>query len=307
LSRLKGLGKPVYSFDRSIGFMSSLIRLIRPHQWVKNLLLFVPLFAAHRLNEPNLIWGCLACFFAQSLIASAGYILNDLLDAHADRAHPIKRNRPLAAGSFPVPQAMFLMLFCLILGFVLAGLTPSPPYLYLCLYFLLSLSYSLYFKRKLMIDVMVLAGLYTLRIIMGGEATGILVSPWLLAFSMFLFLSLAFLKRAGELLLWTENKVLPNRAYQREDLDIVLNLGPSSGMMAVLVFALYVSNEETHRLYHRQEWLWLVCPLLIYWIARMWFKARRGEIPSDPVLFALKDPASLLCGLSVLACMWLAI
>jgi len=299
--RLAAMGKPLLVFPTRKASPLALIRPLRPHQWVKNLLLFVPLCAAHQWLELPLLAGVSLAFAAMCLVASAGYLANDLLDLEADRLHPQKRHRPLASGSVSLPKGLALFFACLAGATLLAQFAPPALLLLLTTYLLLSMSYSLYFKRKLMLDVTLLAALYTLRILMGGLVIDLFVSPWLLAFSIFLFLSLALAKRAGELLARevSDSQPLPNRAYQREDLDVLLSLGPASGLMAVTVLALYISNEATRQLYRHLEWLWLVCPVLIYWTSRLWFKTRRGQLSHDPLIFALRDPASYLCAAAI--------
>jgi 4-hydroxybenzoate polyprenyltransferase/phosphoserine phosphatase len=307
--KLATLGKPLLVFPAQKAAPLALLRLLRPHQWVKNVLLFVPLGAAHQLQEWPQLAGVALAFVAMCLVASAGYLANDLLDLEADRFHPEKRNRPLASGAVSLPIGLILFLACLAGATLLSQFAPPALFLLLMAYLLLSMSYSFFFKRKLMLDVTLLAGLYTLRILMGGLVIDLFVSPWLLAFSIFLFLSLALAKRAGELLAReaSDSQPLPNRAYQAEDLDVLLSLGPASGLMAVTVLALYISNEATRQLYRHLEWLWLVCPVLIYWTSRLWFKTRRGQLSHDPVLFALRDPASYLCAGTIALLAMLAI
>jgi 4-hydroxybenzoate polyprenyltransferase len=277
--------------------------LFRVHQWAKNVLIFLPLFTSHRLFEWPLFLACLVAFFSFSLGASALYILNDLIDLPSDRVHPKKRRRPLAAGHVPIAVGLAASPLALAASLGLAALLPMPFLPIVVLYLVTSAAYTFVFKKKLMADVLCLAGLYTLRIVAGGAATGIPMTPWLLAFSMFLFLSLAFAKRYTELQTLGSlpaGERIPGRGYRPVDLEMVRSVGPASGFAAILVVCLYVNDAHSALLYHHPMWLWLVCPVLLYWISRIWFLAQRGEMPTDPVVFALTDPQSwvsaLICG-----------
>jgi 4-hydroxybenzoate polyprenyltransferase/phosphoserine phosphatase len=275
--------------------LNSYLKALRLHQWLKNLLVLVPMAAAHQLNAATLGQALLA-FLSFSFCASAVYVLNDLLDLDADRRHLRKRNRPFASGVVPVWHGAVLVPVLLVVGLILALSLPLEFLGVLVFYFLLTLSYSMALKRQVIVDVLMLAGLYTLRVIAGGAATGIVPSFWLLAFSMFLFLSLALVKRYSELLvtLQQNKRDAAGRGYMVEDLPVLMSAGTSSGMVAVLVFALYINSPDVHRIYTEPHWLWLVPPLLLYWVTRLWMKARRGEIDDDPVVFALRDWQSLV-------------
>lgn len=269
------------------------IKALRPHQWVKNSLIFVPLFLAHQLLVGDKLWAAGLAFIAFSLAASAGYVLNDLLDLSADRAHRTKKHRPFAAGLLPLEYGLLLFV-CLVLlsmGIAFLGLHSRFGWV-LLLYLIFTLVYSFYLKRKVVLDVLVLAGLYTHRIIAGGVAAHVEISSWLLAFSMFIFMSLAFLKRYVELLQLTEQKEIKNRNYVVDDIEMVASVGPTSGYLAVLVFSLYIQSDATRILYKSPFILWLICPALLYWITRVWFLARRGQMADDPVQFALTDRVS---------------
>jgi 4-hydroxybenzoate polyprenyltransferase len=249
-------------------------------------------------------------FVCFSLCASAGYVLNDLLDLQADRQHPTKRHRPFASGALPVSLGVALTALLLALGLGLGFLFAAPSFLsVLGVYLVTSVTYSVFLKRQLLIDVIVLAGLYTLRVIAGGAAVSIELTPWLLAFSLFIFLSLAFAKRYSELALAAtrQQEQLPRRAYQVGDLDLVLIPGSSSGYLSVLVLCLYINSDLVGQLYQTPEMLWLLCPILLYWVGRVWFLAKRGELPGDPVAFAVRDTTSYLLGLLALAVIGLAI
>lgn len=276
------------------------LRALRPHQWAKNLLVFVPLaLTPQRLGDPALQLAALVAFAAFSLAASAGYVVNDLLDLEADRAHPDKRRRPFASGglSLPAGLAMAAGLSAAAFGLALSRTPPSFA-LVLATYMALTLAYSAFLKRLLLVDVLLLAGLYTLRVIGGAAAVSITLTPWLLAFSLFIFLSLAFAKRYSELVLMASlrEEGARRRAYRVGDLELVAVLGATSGYLSVLVLCLYINSDVVQELYRTVDMLWLLCPILLYWISRIWFLAKRGELPGDPVAFAVRDPVSWLAG-----------
>jgi 4-hydroxybenzoate polyprenyltransferase/phosphoglycolate phosphatase-like HAD superfamily hydrolase len=288
--------------------LKALVKALRPHQWAKNVLLFAPLVLAHTLAVGPIVTALLA-FIAFSLCASSVYVLNDLLDIESDRKHPTKRNRPFASGRLSVPNGPVLAGSLLVAGVGLA--VAALPWEFvgaLGLYLVLTSLYSFWLKRKLIVDVLLLAGLYTLRIIAGGLATGTAVSEWLMAFSVFLFTSLAFAKRHAELtrLAQEGGDKTAGRGYQVQDTNIIASLGPTSGYLAVLVFALYINNGAARGLYAHPWALWLVCPLLLYWVTRVWFIANRGRLSEDPVVFAMKDGISRWVGVIAAALVGLA-
>jgi 4-hydroxybenzoate polyprenyltransferase len=270
------------------------IRAIRPHQWTKNLLVFLPLVGAHRLGDAATVGTSLLAFIAFDLVASAAYVVNDLRDLEADRAHPEKRRRPFASGELAPWQGTALVALLLAGGAAIAALLPGSFSLLLAGYLAASLAYSFGLKRQVALDVLLLAGLYTARMFAGGFASGVPVSEWLASFAMFLFLSLAFAKRASELV--HAEHALPGRGYRPEDAPVVFNMGIAAGYLSVLVLALYVSSHDVRRLYARPAWLWALCPLLLYWVSRLWVRARRGEIHQDPLVFALRDPVTWAVG-----------
>jgi 4-hydroxybenzoate polyprenyltransferase len=269
------------------------LKALRPHQWSKNLLLFLPLVLSHELLIFAKLGHATLAFIAFSLCASSGYILNDLLDLAADRVHPSKKHRPFAAGLIPIHYGfpLFAALVSCSLAISLLWLPLSFTGM-LALYLLLTITYSFYLKQKLIVDVLVLGGLYTHRILAGSVAVTVPISSWLLAFSMFIFMSLAFLKRYVELLQLTEQKIIKNRDYEVDDIEMIASMGPTSGYIAVLVFALYASSETVRLLYSSPFILWLICPVLLYWITRVWFLAHRRQMLDDPVQFALTDKRS---------------
>ncbi|HET6882316.1 MAG TPA: UbiA family prenyltransferase [Pirellulales bacterium] len=272
------------------------VSALRPHQWSKNLLLLLPLFLAHQWYD----WGKLAlglmAVAAFSAAASAIYIVNDLLDIESDRRHPTKCRRPFAAGELSIPAGLALAACAAATAFLLAIACLTPSFTaWLGIYLLTTTAYSVSLKKRVVIDVIVLAGLYTLRISAGAAAVTVPVSPWLLAFAMFFFLSLALGKRYIELrrMGGATESVLPGRGYCADDAQLLEQIGPTSGYLAVLVFCLYIDSGAVTRFYHHVELLWLVCPLLLYWITRFWLLARRRQVHYDPVAFALKDRTSL--------------
>ncbi|HYR02179.1 MAG TPA: UbiA family prenyltransferase [Syntrophobacteria bacterium] len=283
------------------------LRALRPHQWLKNLLVFVPLLAAHRLTEFALTGRALLAFVAFSLCASSGYLLNDLVDLPSDRRHPRKRRRPFASGEISLLSGLILIPALLAMSGVLGFLLPPFFVVMLGIYFGASLTYSLAVKRQVLVDVIVLAGLYALRVAAGSAAIKIWPSPWLLAFSIFLFLSLALVKRYAELVPLGEAVVesAAARGYQPGDRELLAAMGAASGYVAVLVLAIYIASGTAKLMYSRHEFIWFLCPLLLYWISHVWLMAHRGKMNDDPLVFALRDRASwivlLLAALTLLA------
>lgn len=291
----------VFAPRRSLG--PALLRALRVHQWIKNLLLFVPVAMAHRVADVGAMRIVVIAFFAFSLCASAVYVLNDLFDLDADRHHPQKRLRPFAAGSIPIQFGVAAIPGLLSAAIALGLLVPNRLFLAeLGIYFAITTAYTFWLKRIVIIDVLTLAGLYTMRILAGGAAAEVPVSEWLLAFSTFLFLSLAILKRFAELRMALDRKLadVKGRDYALEDIELLRSVGPASGYLSVLVLALYVSSSQVVELYRTPAALWMICPPLLYWITRMWLLASRGRINGDPIVFAVKDPASYAVGAAVL-------
>lgn len=285
------------------------IKALRLHQWVKNVLILVPLLAAHRYHELPLVIDALVAFFCFGLCASSVYILNDLLDLRDDRHHARKRSRPFAAGRLSLLSGLLMSPLLLLAAFIVAGLRlPLMFTAALATYYLLTLAYSFSLKRRMVIDVITLAALYTLRIVAGAVPLGIPLSFWLLAFSMFMFLSLAFVKRYAELFQGRaegSTQKARGRGYFPDDLHMIAALGAAAGYMAVMVLSLYINDAHTTQLYRRPELIWLACPLLLTWISRVWMFAHRGRMNEDPVIFAFRDRVSLLIG-GLLALVFLA-
>jgi 4-hydroxybenzoate polyprenyltransferase/phosphoserine phosphatase len=270
------------------------LRALRVHQWVKGGLVLLPLLASHRLDEPAL-WGSAAlAFVAFSLVASAVYVANDLLDLAADRAHPSKQRRPFASGALPIASGVLAIPLLLGLASALAIWGLPPAFLaVLGIYVATNALYSLWLKRVAIADVILLASWYTLRVVAGGVAVAVTPSPWLLGFSLFFFLNLAFLKRHVDVRrLAGEPGRTPGRSYQAADLPLLASMGLAAGYMALVILALYIQSDSVRLLYRHPGRLWLATPLVAYWTSRMWLLSHRGEMDDDPVAFAVRDPVS---------------
>ena len=279
---------------RSIGF-SSWRQVLRIHQWLKNLLLFIPLFAAHDFSN-GLAWeSTLLAFIAFSLCASSVYIANDLLDLESDRLHPRKRSRPFASGAVPAWVGVLVAPILLIVSLGVAAFVGNQFLYWLIFYFALTCAYSWVLKRLMLIDCLTLALLYTLRIIAGASAVGHDLSFWLLAFSVFLFLSLAFVKRYAELVdqLLSGMEKIHGRGYHIADASLIQTMGIVAGYSSVLVLALYLNSDAVLKLYAAPELIWGAVPVMLFWISWMWMQAHRGKMHDDPLVFAVKDRASL--------------
>jgi 4-hydroxybenzoate polyprenyltransferase/phosphoserine phosphatase len=323
-SALRGAGiTPVRTFTEQVSPFKAWPKALRLHQWAKNVLIFLPLLLAHSW-EPGLIAGALLAFLSFGLCASATYIVNDLLDIDADRQHPRKRRRPFASGDLSALSGVGVIVLFLIASAVLAVLVPrvvayvSPsvslmaPYKFvqwLCIYAVTTLAYSLRLKRAVLVDVIILSGLYTIRILAGSAATGVAVSTWLAGFSIFFFLSLAFVKRFAELENLRERggATASGRGYHVADIEQLRSFGSASGYASVVVLTLYISNLDAAQLYHHTNRLWLLVPVLLLWISRLWLLASRGQLNEDPVVYAITDRRSLLLGVLVIAIVFFAL
>ena len=278
----------------------AMIRAMRPHHWLKNGLVFVPILLNHNVFDPYALFYGVVAFFAFSFLASSIYLLNDILDVEADRRHPTKCKRPLAAGEITERQAYAAVPVLMVASFALSWLLPEPKSFLLALgaYLALALSYLFVLKRKLLVDVLGLAALHTLRILAGNAAADIPLSTWLLAFSMFLFLSLALVKRYAELRITQDQSGLKKagRGYHAEDIEALSQLGMASGCTCALIMALYVDSAAVKQLYTHPELIWLLCPIILYQMSRIWFLARRGQMPDDPLVFMIRDWRSQVTG-----------
>ena len=290
------LGKPTEHLVTTKTSKTHYLKALRPHQWLKNILTFLPMVAAHKLDSETFILSLLA-FIAFSLVASSVYVLNDLLDLKADRAHPRKCLRPFACGAIPIQHGSLLALGLLIGGFLVAAFLGWKFLIVLGAYYALTTAYSLTLKSKIVLDICILAGLYATRIVAGGSATEIELSVWLLAFSIFFFFSLAAIKRQTELVDMAERNVSTQfgRGYQVKDLPIISTIGLTAGYLSVLVMALYVNSPAVKELYAFPYALWGICFVLLYWLTRMVFITHRGSMDDDPVFFAAKDRVSQVC------------
>lgn len=273
-------------------------RILRPHHWVKNLLLFLPIVMSHQLDRAHLkpIFGVFVLF---SFVASAIYILNDIIDLESDKKHAWKKTRPLASGAFPIRVAVALsvLLLCASLfaayrayGSSIAGL--------LAAYAIAAVAYSVWLKRFALIDVFLLTGFYLVRLLIGGRASAVPLSVWFLAFSGFFFFSLSMAKRYSELL-HTELSGMTHdaaRGYVHRDRELLSALGVGGAFAAVVILAIYTQNPDVTRLYPRPKYLLLLCPIILYWTTKVWLKAHRGELDSDPILVLLKDRSTYLAG-----------
>jgi 4-hydroxybenzoate polyprenyltransferase len=308
---------PVRTFTEKTSPVKSWLKAIRIHQWAKNTLIFLPVLLAHALSFGLLVASTLA-FVSFGLCASATYIVNDLLDLEADRQHPRKRRRPFASGDLSAIAGVCVVLAFLVasitialaLPHVLARISPAHALLrpyhfltWLAIYAVTTLAYSLRLKRAVLVDVIVLSGLYTIRILAGSAATGVEASAWLGSFSIFFFLSLAFVKRFAELENLRERggETAKGRGYFISDVEQLRTFGSASGYVSVAVLTLYISNLDAAHLYGHTRRLWLLIPVLLLWISRLWLMASRGELDEDPVVYAITDKRSLLLGAVVIA------
>lgn len=280
------------------------LRLIRPHQWVKNVLVFLPLLAGIDATRLHLMVPASLAFIAFSLVASAGYVANDLYDVSADRRHPRKRMRPIASGAVPSNHALALIPLLLLAGFVIAYKISNLFMLVLFVYLVGTSLYSFWLKRVPLLDAIVLAGLYTTRVLAGAAAISVVPSPWLLSFCMFFFLSLALAKRHSEMLETDDTDLpgmIPGRGYRPHDLSTLISLGSASGYAAILVLALFIDSSAVRLQYRHPELIWLICPLALYWISKLWLNSARHEIKVDPVIWAITNRVSVaIAALSVL-------
>ncbi|HEY1999950.1 UbiA family prenyltransferase [Paraburkholderia sp.] len=303
------VNEAIIFFERKRQLLPLVLKEMRVHQWVKNVLIFVPLFTAHKFTDPASIVAACIAFASFSLCASSVYLLNDMLDLDADRRHARKRSRPFASGSLPLSFGIVMTIALLVAGGALALLLPWKFGVVLAAYLAATVAYSFSLKRMALVDVFTLACLYTVRVIAGGTADAIPLSYWLILFCVPIFLSLAMVKRYVELesILRLGKMEAAGRGYITQDMSILRSFGTSSAYLAVLVLALYLNSPELKLLYRHPQLLWAVFALTLYWVSRIWMFAFRGQMHDDPIVFAFKDRVSVaviaLCG----ACMTLAI
>jgi len=275
---------------------SDFCKAIRVHQWLKNLLLFVPLLAAHQIGNIQSLNSLSLAFISFSLCASSVYITNDLLDLENDRRHPRKKYRPFASAKISIGIGVIIIPILVSASFALGMIVGKDFFDVLVLYFILAIAYSMILKRVVIVDCLTLATLYTIRIIAGAAAASLSLSFWLLAFSVFIFLSLALVKRYAELIIQKqdEKRLAHGRGYEVSDSSLLQTFGVSAGYLSILVILLYMRSEDVLSLYVQPEAIWFALPILLFWISWVWLKAARGEMHDDPIIFAIKDKASLL-------------
>lgn len=305
--RLRGQ-HAVQSFVERRTFARTLLKAMRLHQWAKNLLIFAPLLLTHAITRTKL-YEALAAFLCYSLTASSAYLINDLLDIEADRRHPRKRLRPIAAGDLPGLGGVALAVLLLVVAFVGAHWLTFEFQGWLLVYLVTTLSYSSILKRFALVDVLILSGLYILRLVAGAAATSTVISHWLAGFSLFLFLSLAIVKRFAELenLRASNSSPKNGRGYLLADQEQLRSFGTASAYAAVVVFAIYINSTDVVKLYHKPNLLWMTVPFMLLWLNRVWLLASRGRLDEDPVAFAITDRASILIGVCVAAIVLLAL
>lgn len=301
--------KQCLHFDPPGQLLRNLWRTMRPHQWLKNGLLFVPLILAHRVEEIDLVVQAMTGFLSFSLCASSVYVLNDLMDLNADRSHSHKQNRPLASGELPLHIGVIAHILLLFAAFALAWYLPVGFFAVLFGYWLLTVLYTFVLKRIFLLDLLVLAQLYTIRLVAGAAAVAVIASPWLLAFSMVLFFSLAAVKRVTELIRTPElaQKKLPGRAYRNSHKGLLTGFGMLGSMLAVVTIGFYINGDEAQRLYGSPLLLWPICILLSLILFRLWRFALGGKLQEDPVLFAISDHPSQFATALMFLVLYLAI
>ncbi len=311
LKKAEALGNLEKVFSRKKSTLRIYAKALRLHQWVKNFLIFVPLLSSHKVGEIDLVFNGLLAFLFFGLCASHVYLFNDCIDLQNDRTHKNKRFRPIPAGLISLPRALILSFILLATSFVGAfSLLPLWFGLSLVAYYFLTLAYSLFLKRIAILDIVTLAALYTMRIIAGTFAFGVLLTFWMLAFSMFIFLSLSLVKRYAELFEQRnqgKNEIAKGRGYYPSDLEMLSSLGASSGYLSIMVLALYIQDNTTVALYSHPKLIWFACPILLYWISRIWMLTHRGQMHEDPVVFAIKDRVSWIVGILFGLIFWCAL
>jgi 4-hydroxybenzoate polyprenyltransferase len=289
-----------YVFEDRRKLFPAILKAVRTHQWAKNLLLVLPVLMSHELTVRS-VSRAITAFFCFSFVASANYLINDLLDMESDRRHFKKRFRPFAHGDLSAVFGAFLAFLALAVSAVMLPFLPIRFAFWLIAYAAFTSAYSFYLKRVAIVDVLVLSGLYTLRLMAGGAATQTPISPWLSSLSIFLFLSLAMVKRFSELANLRERGASSThgRGYHVADMEQIRAFGTSSAYAAVVVFSLYISRPDVSELYRHPGRLWLIVPLILYWLHRVWLKASRGEMNEDPVIFAIQDAQSIAIAISI--------
>lgn len=296
LKKVVGIAKVSKIFPRKPFTLHDFFKVIRVHQYVKNLLIFVPIILAQQFFNTVVVEKTFLGFVSFCFLASSVYVLNDLLDLDSDRQHVNKSRRALASGSLSIPLGLLITVLFFVIAWVFAAQLPLKFCLVLAIYYALSFCYSFYLKSIILVDVCVLAGLYTIRILAGMILLPVASSGWIVEFSVFIFLSLAFVKRYAELKCKKDQGELKatGRGYHVEHINLILVFGIASGYISALIMALYLNSPQALVYYTRPEFLWIICPLLVYWISRIWLFASEGKMHDDPIIFALKDGASYI-------------
>ncbi|XGC82250.1 UbiA family prenyltransferase [Bdellovibrio bacteriovorus] len=293
--KIRKLGKPVIVIKDLSHPWKLLIKQIRPHQWVKNALVFLPALAGHKLFQDQYFLKCSLAFVSFSLAASFVYVLNDILDLSSDRNHHTKRKRPFASGNLPIRWGLFLLPILLLGSLAFATTLPMQFAGWIATYLILNLGYSFYLKQSVIVDIIILSLMYTMRIFAGSAASSVPVSEWLLSFSTLFFFSLACVKRYTEISRSKNKITLDGRGYRQVDHSMVQSLGVGSGLLSILIILLYLQGAEVRALYSNPQGLWYATPILLFWISRIWLLTNRDEIHDDPVVFAVKDKVSWAC------------
>ncbi len=282
-------------FDEKKFSFKTIIKQIRIHHWLKNSLIFIPLLVSKNYVNPHLLFLSIVGFFSFNCLASSTYIVNDLLDLDSDRQHERKKHRPLANSSITILNGILMAFALFLISFAIA-LTLGKFIYVLIIYLLITLFYSFKIKQYVGLDIIALASLYTIRIIAGAAIINVIVSFWLLCFSMFIFFSLALIKRCAEIKSLEADHLVEvkGRDYNAQDYLILVSMGVSSGLLAILMFCFYIQSDVILNQYQEPALLWLIVPALAYWLIRMWIKTHRGEMHDDPIVFSTTDKGSLL-------------
>lgn len=293
LSQVQKLGRKVTVVNDRVSTLRMLIKQLRPHQWLKNFLLFLPLIVGHKLQDASV--SLILAFASFSLAASSVYVFNDLLDLESDRLHHSKKNRPFAAGKLSLKWGLVLIP-ALVCAALLTGLSVNLSFfLWVCAYYGLNLLYTFKLKRILVIDIVVLSAMYTLRLFAGAAASETPISEWFLSFSTMFFFGLACVKRYTEIIRSNAKLNVTGRGYRQVDDQAILTLGSGAGLLSIVIFLIYLQSPAVLSLYHRPQLLWVLTPVLLYWTSRLWLLTSRNEVHDDPVIFAAKDKVSWVC------------
>lgn len=293
--KIQKLDKPTTLIKDKKNQLKLLLKQIRPHQWVKNVLIFLPALAGHKFFEGEILAQCVGGFIGFSLLASFVYVFNDLVDISSDRNHHSKKNRPFASGNLSVKWGIVLLPFLFFGAISIGSLLPAKYLGWLSVYFILNIAYSFYVKQQVVLDIIALSMMYTLRIFAGSGATGVPISEWLLSFSTLFFFSLACIKRHTEIGRSKNKLTLDGRGYRQIDYSLVQSLGVGTGLLSILIILLYLQSKEVRSLYTHPEYLWSLTPILLFWISRIWLLTNRDQVHDDPVVFAVKDKVSWAC------------